>query len=162
MATKRKAISLETKYEMIQMRNRDEKPSNISKHFDIKSSSTVSTILVQSAKIIAEYEGNINENGAGRNQTKRIKLPTYNDVDAAIEEWFIQKINQPNVVIGCPEIKANKKNRFGGQECDRYYINKILPYLLAVYDPRDVFDADERALFYRAQPAKTMISLLKK
>ncbi len=86
MATKRKAISLETKYEMIQMRNR-----GIGKHFDIKSSSTVSTILGQSAKIIAEYEGNINENGAGRNQTKRIKLPTYNDVDAAVEIIFHSK-----------------------------------------------------------------------
>ena len=35
------------------------------------------------------------------------------------------------------------------------YINNELPNLLLSYLPRDVFNADETALFYRAQPAKT-------
>ena len=180
------------KYEMIQMRNRGDKPGDIGKHFDIKSSSRVSTILGQSAKILAEYEENMKENGAGRNQSKRIKLPRYHEVDAAVEEWFTQAINQPNVVIGCPEIKAHAlkyatmlehpdfvasngwltnfraRNHISfktiageaglvDKNVTDDYINNLLPNLLAGYDPRDVFDADETALFYRAQPTKTMI-----
>ena len=37
------------------------------------------------------------------------------------------------------------------------YLNEILPNLIASYKPEDIFNADETALFYRAQPAKTMI-----
>ena len=40
---KRQQISLEIKYEMCQMRKRGDTPSKIGKHFEIKSSSTVST-----------------------------------------------------------------------------------------------------------------------
>jgi len=37
-----------------------------------------------------------------------------------------------------------------------HYLSEVLPGLLVGYEPRDIFNADETALFYRAQPAKTM------
>ncbi len=37
------------------------------------------------------------------------------------------------------------------------YLKDVLPDLQADYHPSDIFNADETALFYRAQPAKTMI-----
>ena len=46
---------------------RGEKSGDNRKYFDIKSSSTFSTILGQSVKIIVEYQGSINENAVGRN-----------------------------------------------------------------------------------------------
>ena len=36
----------------------------------------------------------------------RIKEPTYQDIDSAVEEWFKQTIAQTNVVIGGPEIQT--------------------------------------------------------
>jgi len=54
---------------MCQMRKKGDTPGNIAKHFEIKSSSTVSTILGQSAKIISEFEKNSNENDMVRNKT---------------------------------------------------------------------------------------------
>ncbi len=37
------------------------------------------------------------------------------------------------------------------------FIRQDLPGLLASYEPRDIYNADETALFFRAQSAKTMI-----
>jgi len=190
---KRQHISLETKYEMCQMRKKGDTPGNIAKHFEIKSSSTVSTILGQSAKIISEFEKNSNENDMVRNKTaKRIKLPTYHDVDSAVQDWFTQATIQTNVVIGGPEIQAqalkyasmlNKPEfqasngwlqRFRARNHISYktivgeaglvdktvtdeYLNNTLPNLIRNYTPRDIFNADETALFYKAQPAKAMV-----
>ena len=38
-----------------------------------------------------------------------------------------------------------------------HYLTQTLPNLIAAYKPEYIFNADETALFYRAQPAKTMI-----
>ena len=38
------------------------------------------------------------------------------------------------------------------------YLKDVLPGLLADYNPSDIFNADQTTLFYRAQPAKTMIN----
>ena len=75
------------------MRKRGDTPGKIGQHFEIRSSSTVSTILGQSKKIIAEYEKN--ENDMQRNKAaKRLRLPTYQDVDTAVQEWFTQATSQ--------------------------------------------------------------------
>jgi len=106
MSQKRKAISLETKYEVIQKRQRGETPGDLMKEYSL-ASSTVETILKNQDKIIKEYECNLNENGSKRNiSAKRIKFPTYEDIDSAMEEWFKQTIAHKNVVIGGPEIQA--------------------------------------------------------
>ena len=99
MAQKRKAISLETKYQVVSKRQRGEKPSYLIKEYGL-SSSTVSTIFKNQEKIIAEYESNLEENGIKRNKdSMRIKEPTYQDIDSGVEEWFKQTIAQTNVVI---------------------------------------------------------------
>jgi len=55
MSQKRKAISLETKYEVIQKRQRGEKAGDLMKEYSL-ASSTVATILKNLDKIIKEYE----------------------------------------------------------------------------------------------------------
>ena len=190
---KRQQISLETKYEMCLMRKRGDTPGKIGQHFEIRSSSTVSTILGQSKKIIAEYEKNENENDMQRNKAaKRLRLPTYQDIDTAVQEWFTQATSQINVVIGGYEIQrqalkyANMLNKQEFQASNGWlqrfrarnhisfktivgeaglvdktvideYLNNILPKLIMNYKPCDIFNADQTALFYKAQPSKTMI-----
>ena len=73
----------------------------------LKAVDLIATILKKQEKIIEEYESNCVENGSKRTQTiKRIKLPTYHNIDVATEEWFKQTMAHNNVVIGGPEIKA--------------------------------------------------------
>ena len=73
----------------------------------LKAVDLIATILKKQEKIIEEYESNCGENGSRRNKTiKRIKLPTYHDIDVATEEWFKQTMAHKNIVIGGPEIKA--------------------------------------------------------
>ena len=192
MSQKRKAISLETKFEIIQKHQRGVKAGDLMKEYSL-ASSTVSTIFKNQDKIIEERECNINENGSKRNNSaKRIKAPTYSDIDSAVEEWFKQTIAHKNVVIGGPEIQAQAlkyaiflnhpefqaSNGWLQRFRDRNHISfktivgeaglvdtnvtdtfiqQLLPGLLASYEPRDIYNADETALFFRAQPARTMI-----
>ncbi len=188
---KRKAITLETKYQVISKRAKSEKPSDLMQEYGL-ASSTISTILKQKEKIIAEYESN-EDNGGRRNQkTTKIKPSSYKDIDSAVEEWFRQTITIHNVVIGGPEIQAQAMKYAGflshpefkasngwlqrfrernsisfktivgeaglvDKVVTDHYLNEVLPGLLACYEPQNIYNADETALFYRAQPAKTMI-----
>jgi len=188
---KRKAITLETKYQVISKRAKGEKPSDLMQEYGL-ASSTISTILKQKEKIIAEYESN-EDNGGRRNQkTTKIKPSSYKDIDSAVEEWFRQTITIHNVVIGGPEIQAQAMKYAGflshpefkasngwlqrfrernsisfktivgeaglvDKVVTDHYLNEVLPGLLACYEPQNIYNADETALFYRAQPAKTMI-----
>ena len=54
---KRKAISLETKYEIIEKSSKGVKTSELAEQYE-KSTSTISTILKEKEKIIKEYEEN--------------------------------------------------------------------------------------------------------
>ena len=190
---KRKAITLETKYEVVTKRQKGEKACDLMLEYGL-ASSTVATIIKNADKIVSEYECNEASNGSKRNkQSMKIKPPTYQDIDSAVKDWFRQTItNNKNVVIGGPEIQAqalkyagflNKPSfkasngwlqRFRDRNHISFktivaeaglvdkvvtdnYVNDILPALLANYEPENIYNADETALFYRAQPAKTMI-----
>jgi len=102
--SKRKAITLETKYEVISKRYKGAKACDLMQEYDL-ASSTVATIMKNKEKILAEYESNAA--GSERNQaSSRIKQPTYQDIDNAVKEWFWQTISiNKNVVISGPEIQ---------------------------------------------------------
>jgi len=102
--SKRKAITLETKYEVIFKRHKGAKACDLMQEYDL-ASSTVATIMKNKEKILAEYESNAA--GSERNQaSSRIKQPTYQDIDNAVKEWFWQTISiNKNVVISGPEIQ---------------------------------------------------------
>jgi len=77
--SKRKAITLETKYEVISKRYKGAKACDLMQEYDL-ASSTVATIMKNKEKILAEYESNAA--GSKRNQaSSRIKQPTYQDID---------------------------------------------------------------------------------
>jgi hypothetical protein len=100
--SKRKAITLETKYEVIFKRYKGAKACDLMQEYDL-ASSTVATIMKNKEKILAEYESNAA--GSKRNQaSSRIKQPTYQDIDNAVKEWQTISINK-NVVISGPEIQ---------------------------------------------------------
>jgi len=77
--SKRKAITLETKYEVISKRHKGAKACDLMQEYDL-ASSTVATIMKNKEKILAEYESNAV--GSKLNQAlSRIKQPTYQDID---------------------------------------------------------------------------------
>jgi len=189
---KRKQISLDVKYTIIQHHNDGMRPVDIERLFEF-TSSTVATIIKNKEKLVKEYDSNVSANGAKRNKlTMQIHQPKYQDIDKAVDTWFAESVSQCNVVIGGPEIKEQAlrfavflqqpdfvasngwlqkfRNRHHisyktivgeaglvDKSVTDHYLTETLPNLIAAYKPEDIFNADETALFYRAQPAKTMI-----
>ena len=180
---KRKAISLETKYEIIEKSSKGVKTSELAEQYE-KSTSTISTILKEKEKIIKEYE----ENRAG--ERKRIKLSQYPLLEEAMSWWFKKTNANKNIVIDGPTIQGqaekyatffsytdfkassgwveNFKKRnisfktvvgeaglVDNNVVDNWLKN-ILPKLIKGYNARDIFNADETALFFRALPTKTL------
>ena len=102
---KRKIITLDVKYQLVQQHNNGKRPIELEKLYEL-SSSTVSTIIKHKEKIIKEYELNEAANGSKRNkQVCQIHQCKYADIDSAVDQWFSQAINNNNVVIGGPEIR---------------------------------------------------------
>ena len=76
---KRQPISIETKYEIIQKREKGIKPSALILEYNLKSS-TISTIFANKDKIIQEYEG------SNIQAKKRIKLSSFPDLGSRIQK----------------------------------------------------------------------------
>ena len=109
---KRKQISLDIKYQLLEHHKNGMRPIDIEKLYEF-SSSTVSTIIKNKEKIIKEFESNEASNGCKRNkQIIQIKPPKYADIDSAVDSWFLQSITNSNVVIGGPEIKQQAKKYY--------------------------------------------------
>ena len=64
---KRKIITLDIKYQLIQQHNNGKRPIELEKLYEL-SSSTVSTIIKYKEKIIKEFELNEASNGSKRNK----------------------------------------------------------------------------------------------
>ena len=88
---KRTAISLETKYEIIEKSSKGAKTSELAVQFE-KSTSTISTILKEKEKIIKEYQNN-------KGERKRIKLSQYPLLEDAMSWWFKKTNANKNIVI---------------------------------------------------------------
>ena len=172
---KRKAISLEAKYEIIQCVEMGNEPKkDVAARFDILSN-TLSTILKNKEKIVESYEKSTNSQARKRHWSS-----AHENVDVALYEWSKKKRNQ-NIPISGPILMAKSKEfatRFGDRDftpntgwldrfkerhgfvcrsisgesavvdtdiCDDWLKNK-LPNLVKNYKACDIFNADETEL----------------
>jgi hypothetical protein len=82
MAThKRKALTLETKIEILKHVDKGEKKSDIACNFKVPPS-TLSTIINNRDKITREFETNINS------KRKKLRGSTYEEIDSAVLLWL--------------------------------------------------------------------------
>ena len=184
MTSKRQAITIETKYEIIKHHQGGKKLAFLVKEFNLPQS-TVSTILKNKERTISQYENNAIPS------TKRIKLSTYPLLETAIDSWFKQTMTQSNVAINGPiiqlqaikyatflgytDFKASngwitnfkKRNNISYKTISgeaglvdnavvERYISTTLPILIEEFKAENIYNADETALFYKAMPSKTM------
>ena len=102
---KRKAISLETKYEIIQWVEMGNEPKkDVAARLDILPN-TLSTILKNKEKIMESYE-----KSTILPARKRHRSSAHENVDAALYKWFKEKRNQ-NIPISGP-ILMTKLEKF--------------------------------------------------
>jgi transposase-like protein len=180
---KRKAISLETKYEIIQEVGKGGLKKDIAAKFGILPN-TLSTILKNKGEIVANYEST----GMSPSRKRQRTVP-HETVDNALLEWFKEK-RQENIPISGPLLlqksedlarklgdttfKANTgwldrfKCRHGivcrsiaGESAvvDSKTVDdwkEKLPQILENFKPSDVYNADETGLFYKLLPDKTL------
>nr|XP_037280129.1 tigger transposable element-derived protein 6-like [Rhipicephalus microplus] len=181
--TKRKAVSLETKSNILQDLRRGFKVSALVKKYEL-AQSTISTILKtgSTALLKAGTSGHADER-------KRVQGPLYADVEEALYQWFLS-IRAQNVPISGPILATKVKNlafllgrpnfepgdgwiqrfkeRHGivyknvvgeaaslDSEAKRQWLQTNLPVLMERFSARDIYNCDETALFFQMTPSKT-------
>ena len=99
---KRKALTLETKIEILKHVDRDEKKSDVAREFNVPPS-TLSTILNNRGKIAREFESNSD------GKRKKLRGSSYEEVDSAVMLWF-NKVRREDIPLSGPLVmeKANK------------------------------------------------------
>ncbi|XP_037527773.1 tigger transposable element-derived protein 6-like [Rhipicephalus sanguineus] len=180
---KRKAVSLDTKLQILQDSRRGFKVSALVKKYKL-AQSTVSTILKTGSTAIAKAG-----TSGHADQRKRVREPLYADVEEALYNWFLTT-RARNVPISGPILAAKAKNfafllgrpdfEPGGGWIQRFkdrhgivYKNVVgeaasldsqakeewllekLPGVLERYADKDVYNCDETALFFQMMPSKT-------
>ncbi|XP_064423274.1 tigger transposable element-derived protein 4-like [Latimeria chalumnae] len=185
MASKHKAITLETKYQIVTAVDANKQyKKQIADEFGI-SPSTLSTIFKSKDKILEPYHSSDFSSAC-----KKLCTADYKDVENVLFEWF-KSVRDENIPLSGPmlAIKANElvkklgyadlsasqswverfKHRRGivcrtvcresesinSDVLDNYVTTK-LPSLLIGYQPRDVFNIDETGLFYKLLPNRTL------
>ncbi|KAH8032066.1 hypothetical protein HPB51_022906 [Rhipicephalus microplus] len=174
--TKRKAVSLETKSNILQDSRRGFKVSALVKKYEL-AQSTISTILKagSTALLKAGTSGHADER-------KRVREPLYADVEEALYQWFLS-IRAQNVPISGPILATKVKNlafllgrpnfepgggwiqrfkeRHGivyknvvgeaaslDSEAKQQWLQTNLPVLMERFSARDIYNCDETALFF--------------
>ena len=184
LTKKRRAISNETKMEIIENKKRLT-PTELSVEYGLPIS-TIATEQANKEKIKQHFEESITND-----HHKIIRLSNFPIIEESMQVWFNQIMSKPNITLDGPVLKAQaskfaelhgikgfkasngwldgfkKRNNISfksivgeGGLVDvstiENYRNVILPSLLKGYEPRDIFNADETALFYKALPNKTL------
>nr|XP_037284840.1 tigger transposable element-derived protein 6-like [Rhipicephalus microplus] len=181
--TKRKAVSLETKSNILQDSRRGFKVSALVKKYEL-AQSTISTILKagSTALLKAGTSGHADER-------KRVREPLYADVEEALYQWFLS-IRAQNVPISGPILATKVKNlafllgrsnfKPGGgwiqrfkerhgivyknvvgeaasldSEAKQQWLQTNLPVLMERFSARDIYNCDETAFFFQMTPSKT-------
>ncbi|XP_072141031.1 tigger transposable element-derived protein 6-like [Dermacentor andersoni] len=182
--TKRKAVSLDTKMDILQDSRRGFKVSALVKKYEL-AQSTISTILKTGSTTIVKA-GAI---GGHADQRKRVRDPLYADVEEALYQWFITT-RAHNVPISGPILATKAKNfafllgrpnfepgggwiqRFKERhgivyknvvgeaasldtEAKQQWLQTKLPSVLERYAEKDIYNCDETALFFQMLPSKT-------
>ena len=100
MGQKRKCLSLDTKVAIIRQVKEGQKPKQaIAAEHEIRASS-LSTILKNSDKILADWEAN------REGQRRRMRLSPYDEVEKALYAWFIDIRTTQNIPLSGPIIRA--------------------------------------------------------
>jgi hypothetical protein len=183
---KRKNISLEEKYEIIQAKQKGMSTKEIAEKYG-HSASTISTITNQenSKKVIDALQGG--EVGSAK---KRMRKLDYPDLDEAMDKWYDKAINTINTTVDGPSMKRQAEKYaamlgyadFKASEGwlskfkQRHNItfktivgeagfvsdvivqdwNRRLVGIIEGYSIHDMYNADESGLFFKAQSKKTM------
>nr|XP_054919709.1 tigger transposable element-derived protein 6-like [Dermacentor andersoni] len=182
--TKRKAVSLDTKMDILQDSQRGFKVSALVKKYEL-AQLTISTILKTGSTAIVKA-GAI---GGHADQRKRVRDPLYADVEEALYQWFITT-RAHNVPISGPILATKAKNfafllgrpnfepgggwiqRFKERhgivyknvvgeaasldtEAKQQWLQTKLPSVLERYEEKDIYNCDETALFFQMLPSKT-------
>ncbi|XP_050023185.2 tigger transposable element-derived protein 4-like [Dermacentor andersoni] len=181
--TKRRAVSLDTKMDILQDSRRGFKVSALVKKYEL-AQLTISTILKTGSTTIVKA-GAI---GSHADQRKRVRDPLYTDVEEALYQWFITTrahnvpisgpilatkaknfaflLGRPNFVPGGGWIQHFKerhgivyKNVVGeaaslDTEAKQQWLQTKLPSVLERY-AEDTYNCDETALFFQMLPSKT-------
>lgn len=182
---KRLAISLETKYKIIQLLDKNTDYSDILIQFkgEIKDSYNISKIKKDRERIISQYESSTST------KVKKLRKAKYPEIDNELL-GFISECNSKGVPINTILLKEkakeiakhfnysdfNASNGFIGRFKERNavmfqtihgesdgvsetitsdWINNKLPELIKDYDQNDIFNGDEFGLFWRILPNKT-------
>ncbi|XP_072144735.1 tigger transposable element-derived protein 6-like [Dermacentor andersoni] len=181
---KRKAVSLDTKMDILQDSRRGFKVSALVKKYEL-AQSTISTILKTGSTAIVKA-GAI---GGHADQRKRVRDPLYTDVEEALYQWFITT-RAHNVPISGPILATKAKNfafllgrpnfepgggwiqRFKERhgivyknvvgeaasldtEAKQQWLQTKLPSVLERYAEKDIYNCNETALFFQMLPSKT-------
>uniref|UniRef100_A0A3B3SSQ9 HTH CENPB-type domain-containing protein n=1 Tax=Paramormyrops kingsleyae TaxID=1676925 RepID=A0A3B3SSQ9_9TELE len=188
MPTKRKQISLTDKVEIIKNYRKGVSQTKLSEDnmflCNRLARSTISTIIHNANKIIAEYEGN-----RLKEDRKRLRTAAHPELEKALFKWF-EQVRGKHVSITGPlltekaaefanELNIENFNASGGWldrfkarhniifkavsgesesvsvETEENWKQNVLPDLIRGYHPRDIFNADESGLFYKMMPEKS-------
>ncbi|XP_064414219.1 tigger transposable element-derived protein 4-like [Latimeria chalumnae] len=182
MASKRKVITLETKYQIVTAVDANKQyKKQIADEFGI----SLSTILKSKDKILKAYHSS--DFGSAR---KKLCTAGYKDVENALFEWFKSARDENIPLSGSMlAIKADELAKKLGHAdfsvsqswVERFkhcrgivyrkvcgesesinsdvlddYITTKLPSLLIGYQPRDIFNINETGLFYKLLPNRTL------
>ena len=95
--TNTRGLSLEDEYKVVKAINSGKKQAEVAQLFDPPlSQSTVATIVGSKKVIISAYTG-----GMYKDKRKRMKQPSYPDVEKAVAEW-LKKVRNINVPVNGP------------------------------------------------------------
>ncbi|KAL4126215.1 hypothetical protein QTP88_010441 [Uroleucon formosanum] len=104
----------------------------------------------------------VNSKNSGK--SKRVKTPSFEQIDEKLYEWFVS-VRSKNLPISGPIIqteaiklaeKMNVKDFKASNETVVEWKQKI-SRLIAGYEAKDVYNADETGLFFRGIPTKSLV-----
>lgn len=181
--TKRKALNLETRYNIVQDRLNHMKVEDIKTKYNLKNVSHVSTIWKDREKIIENF------NGVGKSNGKKIRKGKFPEVDTQLKEFVERNVvdkgaTLPKDVIQEQGRRIASKLKIKGFKASNGYFErwktrsnveritihgdansvpqetvdewmKKVPTLIRDYNQKDVYNVDEFALFYKLRPSKT-------
>lgn len=180
--TKRKHSSkpIHEKYQALIEVEQGAKKCDIAKKYDVPAN-TLSTWIKNSEKIKTQFQS-----GQSSSSRKRIQIGKYDEVDSALFKWFSNKMSEGACISGpILMAKANlfaKDMGYTEFECTlswlkRHEINMrkiegeeksvnldivdkwhqtVFQNILQDYEPNNIYNADETALFYKMLPTRTL------
>ncbi|KAE9528589.1 hypothetical protein AGLY_012164 [Aphis glycines] len=119
-------------------------------------------------KIMDEW---VNSKNSGK--SKRVKTPSFEQIDQKLYEWFVS-VRSKNLPISGPIIQTEAMKLAEKNECQRFQgfergeandVNQEtvvewkqkISRLIAGYESKDVYNADETGLFFRGIPTKSLV-----